>query len=212
MLIMFKNILILHLFAREIEFYQSGIDYYGISDVSTVKTLKNDFSWDKYLDSSSIEFMSGAEDVRAYVMNNPTKENIKKLKRWESLKREKYLSFVKNYYSFDATKDGSDSRLSNNLEYDLYYDSSCPYCKKMYDDLVRSRIDREKVKLIKVDNKKDNYQKFSKRKIREGESIVVGLNQNGKNVVPYLVVRDLENDKEHAYRGYVDINRFQKGE
>ena len=190
------------------------------------KEEMNRFDWEKVSDPDNDEFyrqgdhMPPAALVEA--MKNPSDQNLKryfdlKEKRERKLqeftqrsekyrlkKLEKALSKMEKV-QVNKNKFYNAREIRSKYKIRMYYDSNCPHCKRMYQNLITLQKDGFSVDAIQIDKGPNSFSKIKSRRLRDGEGKLVGLYQGG---TPYTLILNSKTNKVSSLRGYVSLSKL----
>ena len=229
-LLLFFNFLM----ASSFSFYDSGINYWPSEerqiekklDKKSVEKKDDKFDWKKALDPNNDEFyrqgnhMPPAAMVEA--MKNPTDQNIKRYFELEEKRERKLSQFIKKSNKYRLKKlerelsKLSKPKIRKNSFYNarelrskyrirMYFDSNCPHCKRMHQNLLKLQRDGFTVDLVQIDDGVNPLQGIKSRKIAKGEGSAIKLFNGG---VPYTLIFNRKTKKMKSLRGFIPMDKF----
>lgn len=234
--IFFLSVLVtLHLSAKEINFFDSEIDFWD----STKKTATNNkaqdkpqdvkFPWKDYLDPKNKEFFKEGDytppEPFMEVARNPTNEN---LKNWFELMQKKneiqtrlqkrmaeYMALqqkdiIPEEPKLKGPKSPSYSRPVDptRFRFRMFFDSQCPHCKKMFLTLEHFQKKGFAVEALQVDTKTFDA---SFTTVNIVKASAEDLKKNKIESVPFVLIADtLKKILLPPITGYHDYNEVNQ--
>ncbi len=226
-------LILLESLAANASLYDTRIDYWSeeVKEVNEsaepVETPSNEFSWEDAMNPNNDEFYRRGDHMPpaplVEVMKNPTDYNIKKYYELEAKREQKLSEFIKKSEKYRLAsiekelrkvskptikKDSFYNVRANRSKYRLrmYFDSRCPHCKRMYQELLVLSREGYSVELVQIDMAPNPFKEIITRKIRPGEREKVRLNNGG---VPLTLVLNNKTKKVGFIRGYKSLGELR---
>lgn len=177
---------------------------------------QNTFDWTPYEDPKNDEFFRTGEHLPPKPLleatRNPTPENIKRAARWmekrkkltETFSKKMAQHFRKKYSSLFSTNDGKEPYFypvkpdPSRYQFRMYFDSTCPHCKKMFTTLSELQDEDFKVDAIQIDDRPFSSSKIAIRKASAEE-----LERFAIKAVPLTLVADRGSKKIISLPGFM---------
>lgn len=175
------------------------------------------FDWAPYEDPRNDEFYRTGEHLPPKPLleatKNPTPKNIARVARWIERRRKRTENFSekmaqhfrKKYVgSLFSTNNGGEPYFypvkpdPSRYQFRMYFDSACPYCKKMFTTLSELQKDDFKVDAIQIDNRPFSISNIALRKASPEE-----LERYSIDAVPLTLVADRGSKKVISLPGFM---------
>lgn len=206
-----------------IDFFHHEIDYWKRDQVQREKKdpkTKGKFNWKKQLDPKNDEFFREGDHLPPKPLmelaRDPSNKNIKLWFKWIEKRNlimsrmqnniNKYLKTNKKPLTSDEVSllraKGKEIQPppidTKRFRFRLYFESSCPYCKKMIRSMIQLRNLGYYVEIKQIDNNKPSYPiPFAILKVGVDE-----LKEKNINAWPVLFVADTDRKRVIRINGY----------
>jgi thiol-disulfide isomerase/thioredoxin len=219
----------LFVMASDLKYFDSKIDFWGDreSTVKTDSTSSGEFPWKTYLDPKNKEFFKEGDytppEPFMEIARNPTDENIQSWFEFTQKKNElaKRLEARMQEYLAKNETSNPESQMKAPLtaaskpktlsvkvdparfKIRMYFESTCPHCRKMFVVLKQLQDNGFKVEALEVDS---GPVPDIEKMVPIGKADPQELKKHGIKGVPFLLIADLKREALlPAIEGYHDF-------